>query len=286
MRAIVQLIIATVLVGVCSAQTLKLPSRPPTAPEGKELVKAMTPLTLADREEYIFQQVTNGNVPNFLRKFVALTNFATINGTNHTLQFYVAPDYFALGSDADYLLTPMTPMLAQRVATFLDCTLATRKISDDIWKAAKVKMTPTPIPPTAKMITVPIFDEHNQIVRTQRLAQISTHPLGELVAGDKKDIVISTLIYTNLHTRASTPVVIYGWHKADGKAIQPIYNGHAQTWADYSHGIRLVQQAAVLDGKPTTISAILTNASYAALLSDETNFAGNIIPRPYYPTAY
>ncbi|MGZ4987245.1 MAG: hypothetical protein ACXWBP_04310, partial [Limisphaerales bacterium] len=81
MRAIVQLIIATVLVGVCSAQTLKLPSRPPTAPEGKELVKAMTPLTLADREEYIFQQVTNGNVPNFLRKFVALTNFATINGT-------------------------------------------------------------------------------------------------------------------------------------------------------------------------------------------------------------
>ncbi len=285
MRAIVQLIIATGFACVCSAQTMKLPSRPLTVPEGKELVKEMTPLTLADREEYIFQWVTNGNIPNFLHKFVALTNSATINGTNHTVQFYVAPDYFALGSDSDYLLTPMTPMLAQRIATFLDCTLATRKISDDIWSAAKVKMTPMPMPPTAKMITVPIFDEHNQIVRTQRHAQISAHPLGELVAGDKKDIVISTLIYTNLHTRASTPVVIYGWHKADGKAIQPIYNGHAQTWADYSHGIRLVQEAAVLDGKPTTISAILTNANYAALLSDETNFPGNIIPKPYYPTA-
>jgi len=269
---------------VCSAQTLKLPPRPAKAPEGKELVKAMTPLTLADREEYIFQQVTNGNLPGFLRKLVVLTNSATINGSNHTVRFYVAPDYFALGSDADYLLTPMTPMLAQRVATFLDCSLATRKISNDIWKAANVKMTPTPIPPTAKMITVPIFDEHNQIVRTQRLAQVAAHPLGDLVAGDKKDIVISTSIYTNLHTRASTPVVIYGWHKADGKAIQPLYNGHAQTWADYSHGVRLVQQAALLDGKSTTVSSILTNADCAALLSDETNFPGNAIPKPYYPT--
>lgn len=284
MRATLQLIAVIALASVCSAQTLKLPPRPATAPKGKELVKAMTPLSLTNREDYIFQQVTNGNVPDFLRKFVALTNTATINGTNHTLVFHVAPDYFALGSDADYLLTPMTPMLAQRVATFAGCTLATRKISDDIWRAAKVKMTPTPIPPTAKMITVPIFDEHNQIVRTQRLAQVTAHPLGDLVAGDKKDIIISTSIYTNLHTRASTPVVIYGWQKSDGKAIQPLYNGHAQTWADYSHGVRLVEEAALLDGKPTTVSAILTNASYAALLSDETNFPGNVIPKPYYPT--
>jgi hypothetical protein len=134
------------------------------------------------------------------------------------------------------------------------------------------------------MITVPIFETHNNIVRTQRLAQIPAHPLGELVAGDKKDIVISPLIYTNLHSRASTPVVIYGWHQADGKAIQPIYNGHAQTWADYSHGIRLVQQATMLDGKPTTISAILTDTNLAALLSDETNYPGNVLPKPFYPT--
>lgn len=268
---------------ICSAQILKLPSRPATAPEGKEIVKAMAPLSLADREEYIFQQATNGNVPNFLRQFVALTNMAMISGSNHPAVFYVAPDYFALGSDSDYLLTPMTPMLAQRIANFVDCTLPTRKISDDIWRAAKVKMTPTPIPPTPKMITVPVFDEHNLIVRTQRLAQIAAHPLGELVAGDKKDIVISTLIYTNLHSRASTPVVIYGWHKSGGKAIQPLYNGHAQTWADYSHGVRLVQQAATLDGKPTTVWAILTNANYAVLLSDETNFPGNVVPKPYYP---
>jgi hypothetical protein len=157
-------------------------------------------------------------------------------------------------------------------------------MTDDIWKAARVKLPPSPIPPTAKMITVPIFEEINNTVRTQRLEQVAAHPLGELVAGDKKDIVISPLIYTNLHTRASTPVVIYGWHKADGKAIQPVYNGHAQTWADYSHGVRLVQQAVLLDGKATTVSAILTNASVAALLSDETVYPGNVVPKPFYPT--
>jgi hypothetical protein len=278
------LLVPLLYVQFCSGQMLKLPVRDQNAPNVKTLVSAITPMSLADREEYIFQQVTNGNVPNFLRSFVALTNAATIGGTNHVLQYYVAPDYFALGSDTNYLLMPMTPMLAQRVANFLLCTLPTRKITDEIWKAALVKFTPTPIPPTAKMITVLVFEMHNDIVQTQRLAQIAAHPLGELVAADKKDIVISPLIYTNLHTRASTPVVIYGWHKADGKAIQPIYNGHAQTWADYSHGIRLVQQAALLDGKPTSISAILTNATVAALLSDETNYPGNVVPKPFYPT--
>ncbi len=268
----------------CAAQTLKLPDRPTNAPGSKELVEAMTPLPLPEREEYIFKQVTNGNVPAFLRKLVALTNSATINGTEHTLKYFVAPDYFALGSDSDYFFTPMTPMLAQRVADCLGCSLPTRKITDQICNGATVKMTPTPIPPTAKMITIPVFEAHNDIVRTRRLAQSPAHPLGELVAGDKKDIVISPLIYTNLHTRASTPVVIYGWHKADGKAIQPIYNGHSQTWADYSHGVRLVQQAATLDGKPTTINAILTNANLATLLSDETNYPGNVLPKPFYPT--
>lgn len=269
---------------VCIAQTLKLPPRPTNAPTCSELVKEMTPMSLADREEYIFKQVTNGNVPDFLRKFVPITSSASINRTNHIVQYYVAPDYFALGSDADYFLMPMTPMLAQRIANFLDCSLPTRKMTDQIWQAAKVKLSPSPIPPTAKMITVPIFEEINNTVRTQRLVQVDAHPLGELVAGDKKDIVISPLIYTNLHTRASTPVVIYGWHKADGKAIQPIYNRHAQSWADYSHGVRLVQQTALLDGKPARISDILTNAKLAALLSDDTNFPGNTIPKPFYPT--
>ena len=37
-------------------------------------------------------------------------------------------------------------------------------------------------------------------------------------------------------------VVIYGWHRLDGKPIQPVYAGHVNWYVDYSHGIRLVHR--------------------------------------------
>ena len=51
--------------------------------------------------------------------------------------FFVAPDYLAVGTDEDYLLTPMTPMIAQRIADRLGCTLPTRKMVDDIYAACQ-----------------------------------------------------------------------------------------------------------------------------------------------------
>ncbi len=74
-------------------------------------------------------------------------------------------------------------------------------------------------------------------------------------------------------------VVIYGWHKPDGKAIQPLYNGHSTVHADYSHGIRLVHNKVWLDGKKTTIQTILRSETLHPLLSDE-----GVIEKPYYPT--
>ena len=91
--------------------------------------------------------------------------------------------------------------------------------------------------------------------------------------------------YNNLNTNAPSPVVIYGWQHQNGTPIQPLYNGHSDLYMDYSHGIRMVQEAATLDGAPTTISAVLTNPAVAALLSDEAVFAGNVIPQPYYTVA-
>jgi hypothetical protein len=105
------------------------------------------------------------------------------------------------------------------------------------------------------------------------------------VAGDKKDVILSTYIYNNLQNGVTTPVVIYGWQYTDGTPIQPLYNGHSEYYMDYSHGIRMVQQAITVDGSPTTVTAVLTNPALAALLSDETVFAGNVIPQPYYTVA-
>jgi len=78
--------------------------------------------------------------------------------------------------------------------------------------------------------------------------------LGTLVAGHKKDVVICGKL-------AATPgkVGIYGWHTSAGKPIQPLYTGHADSWADYSHGIRLVQLGMEVNGTSTTVPKVLAD---------------------------
>ena len=89
--------------------------------------------------------------------------------------------------------------------------------------------------------------------------------------------MISNKIRNDLHAGVPKPVVIYGWHQLNGSPIQPLYNGHGETYADYSHGIRLIQNAVQFDGSPTTVSAILMDPSLSSLLSDE-----GTIPVPRY----
>jgi hypothetical protein len=52
-------------------------------------------------------------------------------------------------------------------------------------------------------------------------------------------------------------------------AIQPLYLGHTAAWVDYSHGIRLVSQTMLLNGRPTNIPAVLADPNLCSLLSDE-----------------
>ncbi|HEX2622101.1 MAG TPA: immunoglobulin domain-containing protein, partial [Phototrophicaceae bacterium] len=253
-----------------SGQTLNLPPRPDDAPSGLQFVNVISRVPLTERENWIFAQVMSGNVPEFLRSLVPINVSGTINGIPHAATYYVTPDYLAIGTDADYFLEPMTPLLAQRLCNALGCTLPTRKMVNQIWTNAPVKLNPQPIPPSAEMITVPVFAEHNFMVRTQRDGFTNSLPLGALVSGDKKDVIISSKIYTNFaNTNITRPVVIYGWHYPSGSPIQPLYNGHEETYADYSHGVRLVQNGILLDGNPNTITNILTDSNLAGLLSDE-----------------
>ncbi len=262
------------LCGRLHAQTLDLPPRPTDAMSGGELAKSIIPLERPEREEKIYEQVALGKVPDFLRKLVPIHAQSVQDGKTNSAIYYVAPDYLAVGSDEDYFLTPLTPATAQKIANLLHCTLPTRKMVDDIYSAAAVKLTPSPIPPSAAMTTVPIFIQHNLIVTGQRKEQLPEHPLGVLVAGHKKDVVISQKLQAS-----PGKVAIYGWHKPDGKAIQPLYAGHADTWADYSHGIRLVQLAMTVNGVSNTVPEVLTNPALAGLLSDEEP-----ILKPEYPT--
>jgi hypothetical protein len=257
------------LVSGSFTQTLNIPVRPTNAPGGQAFIQQISSLDRDTRETQIFLQIMAGNVPDFLRQLVPVTVNAIIGGTNHTVTFYVTPDYLAVGSDEDYFLTPMTPLLGQKLADSLNCTLPTKKMVDAIYQAATVKLPPQPIAPSAAMITVPVFAQHNDSVWSLRQPLLDTHPLGELVGGTKKDVIISNKIYYNLKATVPHPVVIYGWHYLSGTPIQPVYNGHEQTYADYSHGIRLIQNAIIVDGQPGTVQEVLRSVTLNSLLSDE-----------------
>ncbi len=276
--------------GLGFGQTLNLPTRAPGALGGQQFVNVISPMLAppdAQRENWIYAQVASGNIPDWMRTLKLITTNAVINGVNHTVSYYVIPDYLAIGSSNDYFLEPMTPMLAQRLCVLLNCTLPTRKMVNDIWWQTQVKMAPEPITynQTNPPITVPWFNTYNSNIWAERQTYLPGLPLGDSVAGDKKDVIISTYIYNNLQNGVTTPVVIYGWQYQSGTPIQPLYNGHSDLYMDYSHGIRLVQQAITVDGQPTTVSSVLTNPALAALLSDETVFTGNTIPQPYYTVA-
>jgi len=254
---------------------LNVVHRDTNALSGTQIISIITNLAVDKREDFVYNEVKKGNIPDFLRNMVRVSTRRSINGTYRYISYYALPDYLAVGSDDDYFLCPMTPGLGQKLADELDCILPTRKIVDQIWKAAKVKMEPQPIPPSNKMTTVPIFNQHNSDVWIQRQTFIGTDSLGTLVSGNKKDVIISNLIY---RSQESGQVVIYGWHYPSGKNIQPIYAGHDENYVDYSHGIRLIHGKVYVDDVEMQASEVLRSEKFMSLLSDE-----GLIIKPYYP---
>ena len=275
MRSLTLTLLLAVFCTCAYAQVLNLPARNPAALNGTQFIATISSasLSLTSRENMIYTEISNGNVPAFFRNLRPVTSTATISGTAESVTYYVAPDYLMVGCDTDYFLCPMSPMLATKIADLTGCTLPTRKMVNDIYAAATVKLSPSTIPPSSAMTTVPVFAQENTTIRGQRKAVMAAHPMGELTGGDKKDVVISNMIYTTANR-----VVIYGWHQSIGNPIQPMTNVHADTYMDYSHGIRLVQNSVMYNGTATTVKAILQSSTLNTLLSDEGSMT-----KPWYP---
>ena len=258
------------------AQTLTLPPRPTNALDGDGFVKKISGLDLAARDELIAKEFLVGNTPNFLRRLCAVNVTNVADGKTNFATFFAAPEYLAIGSDEDCFLAPISPSTAQQIADKLGCILLTRKMVDAIYVAAEVKLAPSPIPPTAAMTTVPIFAQHNETVRAQRMALTNLFPLGALVAGHKKDVVISARLAS-----VTNKVAIYGWHKTNGVAIQPLYLGHVVWWVDYSQCIRLVSQIMLVNGEKKSVAEVLADPKLCGLISDE-----GVVTNARYPTNF
>lgn len=257
------------------AQLQKHPTPGPFAPRasnamnGARFMAEVASLALTAREARIKEEILNGNVPGFLRTFVPVTVSATISGTPTTATYYVAPDYLCIGHTDDFVRIPMTPLIAQPIADALGCLLPTRRMVNDIYTQAAVKLAPQPISPSyVDIMLVTTFYRHHEMVESQRQG----YALGPLIGGIKKDVVITPQLASN-----PTKVAIYGWHQLNGQPIQPLYLGHGISYADYSHGIRLVRSAMTVNGQPTTVAAVLADPNLCVLLSDE-----GVVPNPRY----
>jgi hypothetical protein len=254
-----------------AAPTLKLPARAKDAPTGSEFAKSIEGLSPLEREAAILKQITTGNVPPFLRILKPIhAQFTDDSGQKHAIFYWVTPDHLAVGTDVDFLRIPMTPQTAQAIADACDASLITRKISDDVFKNASVRLTPIPL--TENRESVAAFLQHNRLIEAERAKGAAR--LGEVVAGDKKDVVLS-----NRLAEKPRRVAIYGWQKLDGAPIQPLTIVHADTYIDYSHGVRLMGRAVMVDDRAADARDVMTNGNLAALLSDE----GALAPR-YAPT--
>lgn len=245
-----------------TARVLDLPPRPLDAPGWSALARELRTLDPASREERIHDEIARGNVPGWLRRLRPVQVEADVEGRRRRATFWVTPDYLAVGSDDDFLRVPLSPGTAQRLADLVGGSLPTPLMVDAVWSAADVRLEPAPIPPSPEMTTVPVFEEHDRMVRALR--SLREEPPGALVAGHKKDVVVSAGL-------ASAPgrVAIYGWHRPDGRPIQPLYLGHLDTWVDYSHGIRIVHRRVLVDGAPQDLHAALADPATARLFSAE-----------------
>jgi hypothetical protein len=243
-----------------------IPSRKPDALGGSEFFRRISSIKNASEvDSYVYDEIVSGNIPNFLR------NFASINVENNgnKLTYSVMSNYLCVGSDEDWVMAPVGAVTAQKIADAFGCTLTTKKMVDQIYSAADVKLTASPIPASSRMTQNSAFLEHSDRIKSQMQGANQ----GRLFAGHKKDVILSN------NAGKKGKLGIYGFFDQNGKAIQAWdISPHDINYRDYSHGIRLVDRNAVLNGKPVDLlNDIIKNPQYSGLVID----GGPLTVSPY-----
>lgn len=241
------------------SRELEIPDRKNNALTGTEFYKKVFSLTWNEREELARQEILNGNIPGFLKKWVRInTSVISDDGEKIEAHYFVLPDYLCIGSNDDFARIPLTPMAAKIIADSFHCFLPTTKMVDEIYKAAKVKLEPVPM--YAFRDSAVTMYQHHLIIEGQRQLRKG------LIAGIKKDVVTTDKLLTDPKPNR---VAIYGWHKLNGVPIQPLYTGHVNWYVDYSHGIRLVSQTIYINNKPMNYQEVLKDKKLRRVLTSE-----------------
>lgn len=240
----------------------------PIGMTGTSFLEATMSMHRAAREDAIYDALASGVVPAFADTFVEVR---LVHG-NYTGVVQVAIDYAAIGTDDDFVRMPMSSVAAQRLADVFGYVLPTRKLVDAIYRAACVKLAPSPLTPGPQMMSNDYYRKHHQAIEKQRAGR----PAEGLVAGHKKDVVVTKRL-----AQRPDRVAIYGWHRLDGRPIQPLSLVHEASYADYSHGIRWVRGTMLVNGVERRVGEVLRDPEMAMLISDEGVLASPRAAAPF-----
>jgi hypothetical protein len=256
--------VANAAASVCKAPLAKkIPSRSIEALPGSVVMSRLGEASGSKRDLAIQDELLGGNLPSFLHELVPVTLTGTLStGRKILVTLCVTPEYLAVGSDRDFVRVPLGLAAAARIASDFGFLLPTTKMVDAIYQQASVKVSPSPMNPTSQMTSTSYFLAHNLTVQ-QQLTQVGGKR-SELSAGHKKDLVL-----TNRLNSKPGRVAIYGWHRPNGKPIQPLSTVHGDEYADYSHGVRLVSRMAYVNGEPRALNEILQAKTLSSIVSSE-----------------
>ncbi len=249
--------------GQCDQDPLHaIPHRASDAPVGSEFARRVESLSGPERDAQIRAELLAGNVPQFLRRLAPVTVAGSDSAHPVQITVCVLPDYLAVGSDADFVFVPLGLEAALDVAGRFGFDLPTPKLVDAIYAESAVKLAPQPLPAGDQMRSTDYVVHHTQLIASQR-SELGA-PLGQLTAGDKKDLVLTSRLWM-----VPGRVAIYGWHRAVNEPIQPLSTVHGARYADYSHGVRLVSSIVYVNGVRRSIEEVLAEPALSALLTRE-----------------
>jgi hypothetical protein len=230
---------------------------------GSEFAKQILELRGEARERAIRDAIVSGNVPSWLSdksQWRPIVSEQTIDGIPNKLVMRVSPDVASIGTDDDFLRVPRFPDYAQAVADHFEALLPSSAIAAKIVKQADTFVPAFPFGEPRD--STERYVQSNQAIQSY-LAKKNASPSTGLIAGQKKDIVVGPNLTKDMLAIWGLP----GWEQG--------YQSHAhdRNYVDYSHGVRLVDRRATLNGADVDLFYVFTSPQSHVLVSDQDAFA-------------
>jgi hypothetical protein len=289
------------------------PARPPGASGGRafmEKIKGEGPPTdWVKRETAIVNELVSGNMPDSLLTWIRIDLAYKDSTRSLTGSIEVLADYLAVGSDDDFVHVPLDPVSAQLVADTFGAILPTARICHAIYRHAPETNRLTAIErdywqkdslrksakPGRAQTSTAAYLEHSEAIQARM--KDAGLKLGALVAGHKKDVVISRRLLTDVNK-----IAFHGFYDSKGYPHEPCYENpehapkptcdkdtatlaHSRRFSDYSQGVRLVNSWMIVNGEKKRVADVLADKNLSLLISNEGPIAPPRIPDTSRPSA-